>query len=139
MSIARTIVRRADRQSLPFKVGTGITKATHANKGYAVILDVSKAVGKNEKATVVLSGTTAGAKIVGELLDVNDDTKECSVEVRDMLLRLNTAYDKANNGAVLGTSTTAGVVDVAAALDDGPILQGGFTESSVNYGRAQRF
>ena len=137
MSIARSMSRRADCKKLPFRTGSGIVKATHANKGYAVILDVSKAVGKFDIPQVVLSGTTAGAKILGELCDVHDDGT-CSVEVRDMLFRADAAYGAADNGGVLGTHTVAGTTAVSSALDDGPIVYGGFTEDSVNYFRAAR-
>ena len=137
MSIARSMSRRADCKKLPFRTGSGIVKATHANKGFAVILDVSKAVGKFDLSTVVLSGTTAGAKILGELCDVHDDGT-CSVEVLDMLFRADAAYAMADNGGVLGTHTVAGTTAVASGLDDGPIVYGGFTEDSVNYFRAMR-
>lgn len=137
MSIARSMSRRMDCKSLPFRTGAGIVKATHANKGFAVILDISKAVGKFDISQVVLSGTTAGAKILGELRDVHDDGT-CSVEVRDMLLRADGAYAAADNFGVLGTHTVAGVTATASALDDGPIVYGGFTEDSVNYFRAMR-
>lgn len=139
MSLAREVPRRADRQKIDVKIGAGITKATHANKGYAVVLDVATAVGKYEgKLPVVLSGTTAGLPIVGELLDVNDMTKEGSVEVRDMMLRGDAAYDKANNGKVLGTHTVSGVTAAADTLKAGPVLFGGFTEGTDHYYRAVR-
>ena len=137
MSIARSMSRRADCKKLPFRAGTGIVKATHANKGFAVILDTSKAVGKFDIPTVVLSGTTAGAKIYGELCDVHDDGT-CGVEVRDMLFRADAAYAASDNGGVLGTHTVAGTTAVASTLDDGPIVYGGFTEESINYFRAMR-
>ena len=137
MSIARSMSRRMDCKKLPFRTGAGIVKATHANKGFAVIFDVSKAVGKFGIPTVVLSGTTAGAKILGELRDVHDDGT-CSVEVRDMLFRADGAYVAADNFGVLGTHTVAGTAAVAADLDDGPIVYGGFTEESVNYFKAMR-
>ena len=137
MSIARSIARRADCKMLPFTAGAGIVKATHANRGFAVILDPSQAVGKFDMPQVVLSGTTAGAKILGELRDVHDDGT-CSVEVRDMLLRADAAYAAADNGGVLGTHTVAGVTATAATLDDGPIVYGGFVEDAVTYFRAMR-
>ena len=140
MSIARSVSRRADCKTLPFKAGTGIVKATHANRGFAVILHAT-AVGKFDMPTVVLSGTTAGQKFIGELRDVHDDGT-CGVEVRDMLLRADGAYAAADNGDVLGTHTVAGVTATASALDDGPIVYGGFTEAvdgaDVNFFRAMR-
>ena len=136
MSIARSISRRMDCKTLPFRTGAGIVKATHANKGFAVIIDVSVAVGKFDIPTAVLSGTTAGQKILGELRDVHDDGT-CSVEVRDMLLQADGAYAAADNDKVLGTHTVAGVTKTTN-LDDGPVVYGGFTEDTVDYFRAMR-
>ena len=138
MSIARTISRRADCKTLPFKTGTGISAATHANKGYAVVLDITAVTGKFDMPTVVLPGTSGGEKIVGELRDVHANGT-CSVEVRDMLLRADAAYEAADNGNVLASHTVAGETATSTTITEGPVVYGGFTEDSVNYFRAMRY
>ena len=140
-SIGRSASRRADRQKLPFKHATGITKA-HANRGFGVKL--SALADQFGMATVDLVDT-AGDSLTGELLDVHDDGT-CSVEVRDMILRTNNAPAAADLGDPLaGRGTVDGQTDVTTSttLMNAPIVYGGFSAddggTNTHFFRAMRY